>query len=81
MSNETQAPVKTLRHGTLQVSIWKNVYDGKAVYNARLVQRYKDKASDEWKDSKYINDRDLPAASVLIVRASNWIAHLSLIHI
>ena len=72
-------PVKRLNHGTLQVSIWKNYNDGKAYYNVNLVHRYnaekdREKPAD-WQSSSSIAYRDLPAASVLLVRASNWIAH------
>lgn len=68
-------PVKRFKHGTLTVSVWANHHEGKAYFQATLTSAYKVKDTDEWKESKTIPYRDLPAASVLLVRASNWIAH------
>lgn len=77
-SNSDTKPVKTFRHGTLQVSIWKSYNSGKPYYNGRIEHRYnanRGDGPDDWKSSDYINSRDMPAAVILWTRASNYIAH------
>lgn len=76
--SDTNQPIKTFRHGSLQLSVWKNYNNGKAYYNGKIEHRYnanKDKDGQaDWKSSEYISARDMPAASILWQRASNYIA-------
>lgn len=73
MSNST-APVKSFRLNGVTVAIWKNFHDGQPYYSTQITHSYKDSNGD-WKDSKYLNERDLPTVAMLVTRASMWIGH------
>lgn len=78
--SDNNKPIKTFRHQSLQLSVWKNYNDGKAYYNGVMEHRYNANKTGEgaadWKSSSYIASRDMPAAAILWQRASNYIAHM-----
>lgn len=66
-------PVKTFRHRTLQLAVWKNVAGEHTIYKSVLSCSYK--SNGEYRSTSSIDYYDLPAASALFSRASNWIAY------
>jgi len=70
MSNK---PIRTFRHRSLQLAVWKNVSGEHVFYKSVLTCNYKD--GDEYKSTSNIDYYDLPAASILFSRAANWIAY------
>lgn len=66
-------PVRTFRHRSLQLAVWKNVSGDFTFYKSVLSCTYKD--GDDYKSTSNIDYYDLPAASILFARAANWIAY------
>lgn len=63
-------PVYSIRRGVLQLAAWLNVSeDGRKSYSFKLVRRYKDKQTQEWTDSPFLFDSDLPVAAALLQKA------------
>ena len=70
MSNK---PIRTFRHRTLQLAVWRNVTGEHTFYKSVLSCTYKD--GEQYKSTSNIDYLDLPAASILFARAANWIAY------
>jgi len=68
-----EKPVKTFWHRSLQLAIWKNVSGEHTLYKSVISCSYK--VDGEFRSTSNIDYYDLPAASVLFARASNWIAY------
>jgi transposase len=49
-------PIHTIKEKGLSVAIWETRNGG---YSFSISKRYKDKQSDEWKDSKYLFKNDV----------------------
>lgn len=61
-------PTKTYKNGGLQVVMWPANNGG---YTYQISKRYKDKNTEEWKDSKYLYKSDLEKLVLLLQEAIN----------
>lgn len=59
-------PVYQIRRGVLQLAAWQS---GEKGYSFKLNRRYQDKQTQEWKDSPFLFDSDLPVAIALLQQA------------
>lgn len=59
-------PVKTYKDGGVQVTMWPANNGG---YTYQISKRYRDKKTEEWKDSKYLYKSDLEKLVVLLHEA------------
>lgn len=66
-------PVKIFRHRGLQLAVWKNVSGDRTFYKSVLSCSYK--VDGGFRSTSNVDYYDLPAASALFMRASNWIAY------
>ena len=58
-------PVKTFKHGGVELSIWKNTTEKGDMYNTTIRNSYKDDASGEWKETASFSPSDLAALAQL----------------
>ena len=73
MQNE---PVKKFRIGAVTATIWKNEAEGRSFYNTTILRSYRDKETEEWKEtSSYAHD-DLLNVAQVAERAEAFIAKL-----
>jgi len=61
-------PVKMYKDGGVQITMWPANNGG---YTYQISKRYKDKNTEEWKDSKYLYKSDLEKLVVLLQEAIN----------
>jgi hypothetical protein len=67
-----QKPVKKIKLGNIQASIWKNSGDnGKVWFNVVVTKSYRD--GDEYKDTNSFSHCDLPVVSKAMDFAYGWI--------
>ena len=66
-------PIHEITDGPLKVAIWKNDGEHGPRYSATCRRRYKDKATDEWKDTFSYNEDDLLPMRELFRDAYAWI--------
>ena len=67
-----QKPVKKIKLGSIQASIWENQGDnGKSWFNVVVIRTYRD--GDEYKDTNSFNHSDLPVVSKAMDFAYSWI--------
>ena len=71
-----QRPVKTLKHGGVEVSVWKNSTEQGDMYDTTIRNSYKDDKSGEWKETKSFSPTDLAVLSELSSQAFQEIAAL-----
>jgi hypothetical protein len=67
-------PEKTFRAGPISATLWKNqvlTKEGKQAefMSVTFKRSYKDKETDEWKETNSLNVRDLPRAVVVLNKA------------
>lgn len=65
------APLKTFKHAdrkSIQIAVWPNDHG----MSCSIKKSYKDKASGEWKDSKYWFQEDIKALGELCHEATIW---------
>jgi hypothetical protein len=75
MSDTAKAnkPVHEIFDGALKVTIWKKENEKGPWYQVTCRRRYKDKSSDEWKDTYSYGQDDTLAMSKLLDLAHTWI--------
>jgi hypothetical protein len=67
-----QKPVKKIKLGNIQASIWENSGDnGKTWFNVVVTRTYRD--GDEFKDTNSFSHSDLPVVSKAMDFAYSWI--------
>lgn len=66
-------PAQTFRMGAVKATIWANQVDDKTFYGVTFSRGYKDKKTDEWKDSDSFGRDDLPRIEKLAALAYAWI--------
>jgi len=59
-------PIKTYKDGGVQVVMWPTNNGG---YSYQITKRYKDKKTEEWRDSKYLYKSDLEKLIPLLQEA------------
>ena len=75
--NETDNhPVHTLRHRPLKATIWRNTTDKGALYNVIVTRSYRDKDTQEWRDTHSIGYDDLMNVAALMQEAHSYISGL-----
>ena len=69
-----QKPVMDFRIGCVEVAVWEKTveHEGRTAtrYHAKFNRRYKDRQSDEWKDTQYFDADDLMKISLLAQRVA-----------
>lgn len=75
---ESVRPIHVVRYGTIKVAIWRNVVDNgqnsRPMYNCTTSRSYKERDSDEWKDTNGFGYDDLLVLSKALNDAHSWIA-------
>jgi hypothetical protein len=70
-------PVHTIRYGTIQTAIWRNVVDNgnasRPMYDVTFSRSYKDN-DNNWKDSTSFGAEDLLLVAKAADEAHTWIA-------
>lgn len=56
---ETNAPIQQFRDGAATIKLWENKVGDKTYVNASVGKLYKDKETDEWRESRSFNEQDL----------------------
>ncbi len=68
----SKQPIKKIKLGSIQATVWENRSDkGKPWYNVVVTRTYKD--GDEFKDSNSFGHADLPVVSKAMDFAYSWI--------
>ena len=70
------APVKKIRIGGVTATIWKNEAEGRSFYNTTIVRSYRDKETEEWKETSSYGHDDLLNVAKVADRAEACIAKL-----
>ena len=75
---EPVRPVHVVRYGVIKVAIWRNVVDNgqnsRPMYNCTVSRSYKERDSDDWKDTNGFGYDDLLVLSKALNDAHSWIA-------
>lgn len=70
-------PIKVFRCGHVKAAIWSNsrIIDDTLteVHSIKIDRSYKDKDSDEWKNTNTFNTEDLPKVTVVAMEAYKFI--------
>ena len=73
---QANRPVHTVRYGTIQAAIWRNVVDSgnasRAMYNVTFSRSYKD-GQNKWKESSSFGADDLLVLAKAANDAHTWI--------
>jgi hypothetical protein len=73
-STSGNRPVQTLRHRSIKATIWRNNTAKGPMFNITVVRSYRDKESDEWRDSHSIGYDDLMNVAALMYEAHAFIS-------
>jgi hypothetical protein len=75
---EPVRPVHVIKRDGLKAAIWRNVVDNGQnsgpMYNTTVSRSYKERDSDEWKDTNGFGYDDLLGLSKIVNEAHSWIA-------
>ena len=79
MTQQNQAPAKTISVGSISMGIWKNDAERNGrkflSYSCRLKKRYFDEQTQQWKDSDYLfGFAELAQARQVIEEAMRYVA-------
>ncbi len=76
MSKKTIAPVWSKQFGAIRAAVWENTSDeGRVFYNTSLTRSFREKNSEEWKESSSFNGlADLALVREAARLAADWIA-------
>ena len=69
-------PVKKFRIGGVTATIWKNEAEGRSFYNTTINRSYRDKETEEWKESSSYGHDDLLNVAQVAERAEAFIAKI-----
>jgi hypothetical protein len=69
-------PVKTLKQGGVEVSIWKNSTEKGDMFNTTIRNSYKDDKTGEWKETASFSPTDLAVLAQLSAQAFQTIVEL-----
>ena len=73
-ASKPKKPVHEIRDGALKVAIWKNEGKYGPEYSLTCRRRYKDKSTDEWKDTYSYGQDDALALAKLLDLAHTWMS-------
>jgi hypothetical protein len=70
-------PIHTVRHRSLKATIWRNQTDKGVLYNVIVTRSYRDKETNEWRDTHSIGYDDLMNVAALMYEAHAFISSLN----
>ena len=75
MSKKTNAPIFSQQLGAVRGSVWESTTDeGRVFHNVTITRSYREKNSEEWKESSSFNGlADLALVREVARLAANWI--------
>ncbi|MCO6438534.1 MAG: hypothetical protein J5J06_15695 [Phycisphaerae bacterium] len=78
MTQQTQAPIKEFRAGSVRAAIWReDILDqGRPIvkHSVKIQKRYFDKGTGEWRDTDYFFPNDLPRLRLVAEKSFEYIA-------
>ena len=66
-------PAHRIKYERVTATIWQNEAENSVLYNVTLTRSYRDKKSDEFKDTHGFGQSDLLAAAKALSDAHTWI--------
>jgi len=69
-------PLHTVRHRSLKATIWRNGTEKGDLYNVVITRSYRDKETQEWRDTHSIGYDDLMNVAALMYEAHSYISGL-----
>jgi len=75
-SPESNRPVQTLRHRSIKATIWRNSTAKGDLFNVTISRSYRDKTTDEWRETQSIGYDDLMNVAALMYEAHAFISSL-----
>lgn len=64
-------PVMEIRKNGIKISFWENeTNEGKRFYSIKVIKSYYDEKKQEWVDTEYFSEYDLPLLAILVQKAS-----------
>jgi len=66
-------PVHEFRLGRIKAVIWENDTQNGPMHNVNIIRLYKDKESDQWKDTTSFGRDDLPLVAKVADKVHTWI--------
>ena len=76
-SDNDNRPIHTVRHRRLKSTIWRNDTDKGVMFNVIITRSYRDKATNEWRDTNSIGYDDLMNVAALMYEAHGYISNLN----
>jgi hypothetical protein len=76
MTDMHNEPVKKFRIGAVSATIWKNEAEGRSFYSTTIVRSYRDRDTEEWKETSSFSHDDLLNVAKVADRAEAFIAKL-----
>ncbi|HEY4329867.1 MAG TPA: hypothetical protein VGN88_09030 [Phycisphaerae bacterium] len=76
-SENDHRPVHTVRHRSLKATIWRNQTDKGVLYNVTVTRSYRERGSEEWRDTHSIGYDDLMNVAALMYEAHAFISALT----
>ena len=75
MSKKTNAPIYSQQLGAIRAAVWESSTDeGRVFHNVTITRSYREKNSEEWKESSSFNGlTDLALVREVARLAANWI--------
>lgn len=73
METTKNKPIKKIRYGAVVASIWANHSEKSTFYNVTLSRTYRDKATDEFRDTGSLSGTDLLVAAEALREAYRFI--------
>ena len=75
MSKKTTAPIYSQQLGAIRAAVWESSTDeGRVFHNVTITRSYREKNSEEWKESSSFNGlADLALVREVSRLAANWI--------
>jgi hypothetical protein len=69
-------PIHTVRHRSLKATIWRNGTEKGVMYNVVVTRAYRDKGSNQWRDTHSLGYDDLMNVVALMHEAHSCISKL-----
>jgi hypothetical protein len=73
-ANQQNRPVQTLRHRSIKATIWRNPTANGDLFNVTISRSYRDKTTDEWRETQSIGYDDLMNLAALMYEAHAFIS-------
>ena len=66
-------PVHEVRLGSIKASVWENNVGENTLYNVKLTRSYKDRESNQWRNTESFGRDDLLVVAKVADQAHSWI--------